>query len=173
MTQDNRQNDPSAPFGEWIEQVQREQLDRLLEWIRAVDTKVSILTAIACAMIAAIATATPDPSAVVWSTVLAVIVGSAAPSMSLVLAALATFPHTVGPAGSLVYFGGIAQRSREDYAACMTSLCSSAYLEDVTAQCHRNAQIATLKYSRAQRATAWLFVGIIPWLVALYVLYRS
>jgi len=174
MARKTRTPAPAAhPSDEWIEQVQTEELARLLEWVRAVDAKVPVLTAISCAVIASVAAVAPAPPNLNW-TALAVISSGVAPQMaSLVYCALATFPQTNGPSGSLIFFGGIANRSAEQYRVDVARLTRDAHIADLTAQCHRNAQIVALKYRRVRFAAAWLFIGIVPWVFAIYFLYKS
>lgn len=105
-------------------------------------------------------------------TAVAVFCGALVPQcLSLLYCALATFPQTKGPAGSLIFFGGIASRSPEQHRADVAHLTREAHLADLTAQCHRNAQIASLKYRRVRSGTAWLFIGIAPWIYAIFHLY--
>lgn len=163
----------SVESHEWIVEVQTAELARLLDWVRAVDAKVPVLTAISCAIIASVAAVAPAADKLTWSTVLLIAAGVVPQFASLVCCALATFPQTRGPAGSLIFFGGVAGRSAEQYRKDVSALTPSAYLADLTAQCHRNAEIAALKYRRVRSATAWLFLGIGPWVLALYLLYKG
>ena len=163
----------SDKIDEWIVEVQTVELARLLDWVRAVDAKVPVLTAISCTIVASLATVAPAPAQLTWSAVAVIAAGVAPQFASLVYCALATFPQTRGPVGSLIFFGGIAARSTEQYRRDVLALTPSAYLADITAQCHRNAEIAALKYRRVRSATAWLFAGIMPWLYALYLLYKG
>lgn len=143
-------------------------LDRLLEWIRAVDAKTPVIMAIDTAMLGVLAALTPAPeklSATAW---LWIAFGSAALIVSLGLCARATFPQTKGPGASLIYFGGIASRSADAFAQAMREVTKAQYLEDLLGQCHRNAQIATDKFACVRRALFWLVAGIVPWLAALY-----
>ncbi|MFO1010548.1 MAG: DUF5706 domain-containing protein [Planctomycetota bacterium] len=157
---------------EWLEQVQTDELARLLEWIRAVDAKVPVLMAISSAIVASVAAVAPVPSNLNWNSIAWIAAGVAPQVVSLVYCALATFPQTKGPSGSLIFFGGIASRSAEQHRLDVARLTRDAHLADLTAQCHRNAQIAAIKYQRVRRATAWLFIGLAPWVVAIYFLYR-
>lgn len=164
---------PSDDSDEWIVDVQTAELARLLDWVRAVDAKVPVLTAISCAIVASVAAVAPAADKLTWSMVIVIAAGVVPQFASLVYCALATFPQTRGPEGSLIFFGGVAARSAEQYRKDVNALTPSAYLADLTAQCHRNAEIAALKYRRVRSATAWLFAGIVPWLLALYLLYKG
>jgi hypothetical protein len=48
-----------------------------------------------------------------------------------------------------------------------------AYLEDLTVQCHRNAEIATRKFVWIQRALLCLYLSVVPWALALWLLYKA
>lgn len=164
---------PRDESDEWIVEVQTAELARLLDWVRAIDAKVPVLTAISCATVASIAAVAPAADKLTWCTVVVIVIGVVPQFASILYCALATFPQTQGPTGSLIFFGGVAARSAEQYRKDVSALKPSAYLADLTAQCHRNAEIAALKYRRVRIATAWLFVGIVPWVASLYVLYKG
>lgn len=164
---------PSDNSHEWIVEIQTAALARLLDWVRAVDAKVPVLTAISCATVASVAAVAPAADKLTWSTVVVIVIGVVPQFASLLYCALATFPQTQGPTGSLIFFGCVATRSAEQYRKDVSALTPSVYLADLTAQCHRNAEIAALKYRRVRIATACLFAGIVPWVVALYLLYKG
>ena len=164
---------PSDESGGWIVEAQTAELARLLDWVRAVDAKVPVLTAISCATVAAVAAVAPAADKLTWINMVVIVIGVLPQFASLLYCALATLPQTHGPTGSLIFFGGIAARSAEQYRKDVSALTPSAYLADLTAQCHRNAEIAALKYRRVRIATAWLFAGIVPWVLALYLLYKG
>jgi hypothetical protein len=44
------------------------------------------------------------------------------------------------------------------------------HLQDLVAQCHRNAEIATSKFEHVRASLRWLMGGIPAWLLALYAL---
>lgn len=145
-------------------------LDRLLEWIRAVDAKTPVVMAIDTAMLGVIAATAPGPDHFCASTWLWIAVGTASLVVSLSLCALATFPQTKGPEGSLIYFGGIASRSLPGYIEAARSRTKAEHLDDLLKQCHRNAEIAASKFKYVRLALFWLVGGILPWLVAVYTL---
>jgi hypothetical protein len=164
---------PTVDSDEWIVEVQTAELARLLDWVRAVDAKVPVLTAISCAIVASVATIAPAADRLTLPTLGVIAAGVVPQFVSLAYCALATFPQTKGPTGSLIFFGGIAERSADQYRKEVDALTSSKHLADLTAQCHRNAEIAAIKYRRLRGATAWLFLGIVPWMLALYILYEG
>jgi hypothetical protein len=93
--------------------------------------------------------------------------------LSIVFAALASFPRTTGPKGSLIYFGGIVSKDLSQYEAAVRGMTEEGYLDDLIKQCHRNAQIADRKYVWVQRSMASLFISALPWAVSLFLLYST
>ena len=164
----NGESDRSA-----IIQQQESSLDRQLEWIRAVDSKTPIIIGLATAMLAVTGALSPDPKSLTWATGVLMAIGSLPLIGSLCWCAAATFPHTEGPDGSLIYFGGISKRSSAKYTEAVSTRTTEDYLQDLNAQCHRNAQIATAKYRAVQRAHLWLFIATPVWLIACYLLYKG
>lgn len=154
------------------EQVDRQEktLDRLLEWIRAVEAKIPIIMAIDTGMLGVLATVSPPPKDLTYGSFLWVALGASPVVASLVLCALATLPQTKGPQGSLLYFGSIASKSLSDYTDAVHRRTETEYLSDLILQSYRNAEIATSKYAHLRRALLWLVVSIPPWLIALYAL---
>jgi hypothetical protein len=148
-------------------------LARLLEWIRAVDTKTPVVMAIATGMLGVVAALTPEPKELTAGIVTWMLIGVSPLLVTLALCALATFPQTTGPPGSLVYFGGIATRSLSEYVAAIRSRSKTAHLEDLLHQCHRNAEIAATKYRNVRRALFWLVAAIPAWLGTIYGLTRG
>lgn len=145
-------------------------LSRLLEWIRAVDSKVPVVMAIATGMLGVIAATAPAPKELTSSAFAWIVVGAAPLAVSLALCAKATFPQVDGPPGSLIYFGGIAAKPQRSYLQAALERTDQGYLEDLLGQCHRNAEIAKGKYDSVRFALIWLLAGIPAWLAALYAL---
>lgn len=148
-------------------------LSRQLSWIAAADAKTSTVFAFSTVMLGVLAALVPSPTA--WSTAPAVFT---ALSGLLLLAALlfstfAAFPRTPDPRGSLVYFGGIAEMESEAFEEMLLEMETATYLKDLAKQCHRNAEIAKTKYAWVKRAMLVLYISALPWLLAVYHLYRQ
>lgn len=148
-------------------------LGRLLQWVRAAESRIALVLPLATAMLGALAVLAP--SCAKWT-----VVGGMGASFALVLlllsiafSALASFPRTTGPKGSLIFFGGITTRDLSQYEDAVRSQVSDAYLTDLIRQCHRNAQIAERKYAWIQRSMACLFLAALPWLLSLAILYSA
>lgn len=143
-------------------------LSRLLEWIRAVDTKTPLVIAIATGMLGVIAAVAPTPADLTLRSSLGMALGAVPLLGSLVLCLKATFPQTRGPLDSLIFFGGIATRSAEQFRDAVQKRTQEEYLLDLLAQCHRNAEIAASKYADLKRALYWLAASIPFWLWVIY-----
>ncbi len=147
---------------------QEKALERLLSWIGAVDSKVPLVVGFDMAMLAAIAALAPDKKELLGHGIAWLLLGGICFVVSLVDCALATFPRTAGPTSSLIFFAGIAGRPYPNYLDDVKRRTAEEYFNDLTMQCHRNAEIACQKFQHLKRATAWLFAGVLPWLLAIY-----
>lgn len=143
-------------------------LSRQLEWIRSVDSKTPTIIGLCLAMLAVIAAIAPptcEANTLDW---LFTVASSAPLVASLVYCCLATRPITKGPSGSLIYFGGIADLQSEVYSRLVMQRRCSEYLNDLNLQCHRNAQIASIKFAAVRKATTWMLVSAPIWLATIY-----
>lgn len=152
---------------------QEANLDRQLEWVRAVDSKAPIVIGLATAMLAVTGALSPAPKDLNWGMALVMALGSLPLLGCLCWCAAATSPRTKGAAGSMIYFGGICKTPRAEYGNKVNAWADADYLADLNAQCHRNAQIAAAKYQAVQRAFLGLFIATPAWLIACYLLYKD
>ncbi len=81
-------------------------------------------------------------------------------------------PRTDGPRDSLLYFRGIASRSSEEFERAARTRTQNDYFRDLSKQCHRNAEIADVKFEWLRRAMLLLFLGLVPWLAAVFALFQ-
>ena len=132
-----------APFlrGEFLDRIKilETELDRLLQWVRAAESRLALVLPLATAMLGALAVSVP--AAFQWTKLSAIAASFAAffLVLSIGFAAVATFPRTHGPKGSLIYFGGIDSMEREQFAESSKTVTEDEYIDDLAAQCHRNA----------------------------------
>jgi len=149
------------------------QLTRLLDWVRAAESRLALVLPLSTAMLGALAVLAPASSQ--WSVSAAISAAFAAffLVLSIAFTALASFPRTTGPKRSLIHFGGIVSRDLMQYEAEVKSITSDQYVDDLIRQCHRNAQIAERKYAWVQRSMACLFIAALPWVIALFTLYSE
>lgn len=149
------------------------ELSRLLEWVRAAESRLALVLPLSTAMLGALALLAPPLAHWTVLSALASFLAALLLILSLTCAACATFPRTTGPKGSLIYFGGITTRDLPQYEAAFTAITPTEYLTDLLRQCHRNAQIAQAKYTWIKRGMACLFLAALPWLTSLYLLYAG
>lgn len=164
---------PGQPEPDWNAQAEERNLNRIGEWIRAVDTKASTILTIDTSMIAVIVAFASTAAAQGSDLPLWLTVGCALPALSLILAAFAIVPQTRSPKDSLLFFATIAARPSEQYAKLVSARTPTEYFQDLTAQCHANARIAWLKMRFLGYSMILFFVGITPWMIALYFLIRG
>lgn len=150
--------------------IEEQSLARHIEWNRHADTKTSFVFAAATGMLGTLAAGLPPLSDLTdWQW--AALALSALPlAVSLLLCVAATFPQTRGPR-SLLFFGDIASRELKEYQLAVRARSAEDYLLDLTAQCHRNSQIAASKYAHVRRAIKALFLSVVPWLVTIWMFY--
>lgn len=149
--------------------------ERTLSWIATADIKVGVAVAIDTAMLAALAaafTVSEPPARSAWSYVALFAAGGGLVA-AIFCAGLAAIPRVRGPVSSLIYFGRIAERPAEDFIAAFKKLDDGAFLEDLTTQIHRNAQIASEKHEWVRLSILWSFLAGVPWLVAIALLVRA
>jgi uncharacterized membrane protein YgdD (TMEM256/DUF423 family) len=154
----------------WALDVQERALDRISDWIRAADAKTTPILAIDAALTATLVGLAARPGAwMEWSGYW-LFLGAALLVTSLLMVAISTSPRLTRRAPSLIFFGEIASLPPGEYLARVSARSPVDYLADLTTQCHRNAEIATAKYRWVRFATLALLLGLLPWLIALYVL---
>ena len=148
-------------------------LGRQLSWIRAADSRSALAFALNTGMLGFLAAVSPK-QATAWGVVPAIFASFAAAFAlaSLVCLTFASFPRVEGPRGSLVFFGGIAQRTAEQFKEAVIALSDASYVDDLANQCHRNAEIASRKFSWVKRAFVCLYLAVLPWGFAIFLLYN-
>jgi Pycsar effector protein len=148
-------------------------LARHLAWITAADAKTAVIFTLVIAMVALPVATVPKygdwtPAGVV----MAVIAGLGLLS-TLASLTLAIIPRTTPPAQSLIFFGTVAKRSVELYRRDVVTLNDENYVDDLIRQTHVNATIASKKYYWIRRATILLYVSLLPWMLAVFLLFKD
>jgi len=150
-------------------------LERNLAWISAAEVKVGVIVAIDTAMLGGLGAAFSASDGVArtaWAwlfTIGAVIaLGSA-----LFCAAMAVLPRVNGPAKSLLFFGRVGPCADVDYVESFKKATDAGFLEDWTAQIHRNAQIACDKFSWVRKSMWSSFLSVMPWFAAIVTLLNN
>lgn len=176
MGTQNQTSDTPPPSDEVLDAAisrQERVLDLQLQWIGAVDGKTPIVIGMATAMLAALAAVAPARSDMTWVDGLLLLVGGGPLAACLYHCMRATSPQTDGPAGSMIFFGGIADLALSQYCEKVEARSKAEHLNDLCRQAHRNAQIAAAKFASVQKAMKCLFGGTGLWLVAGYFLYKG
>jgi hypothetical protein len=142
-------------------------LQRQLDWIRAADSKIAPIIAIDTFMLGTLAALTSqitkfNPIILFWEIFAGLLL-----LIGLTSIFFAVFPRTSGPAGLNIYFGGIVDIDCKTYLEKLKELNDNDYIEDLTRQTHRNAQIAFEKYKFIKYSLRFLFYSILPWLISL------
>lgn len=147
-------------------------LERNLVWIAAADIKVGVIVGINTAMGGGLAAAYNDAShktlIVISLSVLASILGA----LSVLYAAMAVLPHVNGPKKSLMFFGCISAVDREEYLISLKSASEEDFLNDLSRQIHRNAEIARDKYICLGKSMRLALLFAAAWASSLFLLVR-
>jgi hypothetical protein len=148
-------------------------LARIMAMVAAADAKVPPILAIDTAMLGVLAALVPSASQ--WAASHAAIAAVAGLLLlgSVGCLAASMFPRLSGPKSSLIYFAGIVSLERDAYVSALLGATPDKLLEDLARQCHRNAEIANDKFRLIRWAMIFLFVGIVPWLVSVALLYGA
>lgn len=146
-------------------------LDRQIAWIASADNKIPPVFAIAAAMLGVLCALAPSLSGwsigpAIWSTIAALLLVA-----SIVFLVIAAWPRLSGPQGSVVFFGGISNKSEEQVVKQLNFGITPELIDDIFRQIHRNAEIASVKYSNIRYSMWCLFGSLVPWLVAIWLLY--
>lgn len=150
-------------------------LERNLAWIAAAEVKVGVIVAIDTAMLGGLGAtfSSADGGArTAWAWLFAIgaaiLLGSA-----LFCAAMAVLPRVSGPTKSLLFFGRVGPCADVDYVESFKKATDAEFLEDWTAQIHRNAQIACDKFSWVRKSMWFSFLSVMPWSAAIVTLLNS
>lgn len=146
-------------------------LERQLGWVRAAETRISLILPLATALFGSLAAKVnlsillDCGKGIIISAALIMIV------VSLLCASLAIFPRTKGPAHSMIFFGGIAANSKDEFISSMKGYDRDAIENDLLEQVHINACIASTKYKWIQRSMVCILISLIPWAISVSFLY--
>jgi hypothetical protein len=154
-----------------IQEMLERTLARHLDWIRGAEAKVAPVLAIDTAMLGVLGALAPGVSGWTVASAAVVILAALLLLVSLLLLFLAAIPRTQGPRDSLVFFNAIKERKAEDYLCAVRARKQEDYIADLAGQCHRNAEICSLKFQLLWASTCLLFLAVIPWLVGVGMLY--
>lgn len=149
--------------------------ERNLAWIAAAEVKVGVIVAIDTAMLGGLGaafSAADGGARTTWAWLFTIGAVTALGS-ALFCAAMAVLPRVNGPAKSLLFFGRVGPCADIDYVENFKKATDAEFLEDWTAQIHRNAQIACDKFSWVRTSMWWSFLSVMPWFVAIVTLLNN
>lgn len=154
-------------FAQWV-------LERNLSWIAAAEVKVGVIVTIDMAMLGGLAAAFGTLKAVERTACvsLGTLIVSAPIAIAIFCAGMSLLPRMDGPTHSLLFFGRIAQLDKANYLAKFRQATDGELLDDLTAQIHRNAEIAATKFSWVRRSMWWSFLSVIPWIISISMLMK-
>ena len=139
-------------------------LERQIGWVRASESRLSLvlpLSTVLFGVIAAKLDQIPDGFTMVLG---ASWISLALVSLSIIFAAISTFPRTNGPSDSIVFFGSMARESYVAYLDKIENIDGESYRADLIRQIHRNSEIAAnryqwIKYSMVALLSSFPFWG--------------
>lgn len=156
----------------YLDEAKLEQnLDRQIGWVRASETRLSLILPLGTALFGVIA-AKLDKVPNCWCAVFwASWISLCLVAISILFAAISIFPRTRGPADSVVFFGAIATDSASRYADRIDSIDGASYRADLIRQIHRNSEIAATRYLWMKHSMVALLMSFPFWGFAASALY--
>ena len=149
------------------------QLDLLLGWVRASESRLVFLLSLSTAMLSVITIFSRSiANWSVWTSTMAFVAGFWL-ALGIASCAASVFPRTGGPSASLIYFGGIGSLELEEYKRRVKSRTTDEYLDDLVEQCHINAKIAAKKYQWVRKSLTLVSLGFASWVVWLILLFAQ
>lgn len=148
-------------------------LERQLGWVRASETRLSLVLPLATALFGSIAVKIggltgKDQFEIAVSVVALILI-----TLSFLCAAAALYPRTTGPSNSVVFFGGICAGELEEFIEKSLTIQPENLKRDLATQIYINADIAAKKYGWMQKSMSFLMWSLIPWAVAVIYLYGN
>jgi hypothetical protein len=150
-------------------------LERHLHWIAAAEVKVGVLIAIDTGLLGALAAALNGNRALghiflgqVCSLFAALLLGAA-----IACAAMTVLPRVEGPRSSMIFFGRIAAKPKEEFAQEFTDATPADFLADCLGQIHRNAEIACEKFKWVRKGMWCSFLAVPLWATAIASLMKA
>jgi hypothetical protein len=148
--------------------------ERTLGWIATADVKIGAAIAIDTAMLGGLAAAFAGSdyhlrTAWVYFFVCA---GAGGMIFALFCAGFALFPRMDGPTTSMIFFGKVVEMDEATYVDRFMKLSAHELLIDLSAQIHRNSQIACDKHRWVKKSLFWSFLSAAVMVVAIALLVK-
>ena len=149
--------------------------ERTLSWIATADVKVGVAIAMDSAMFGGLAAAygASDASTRNAWAYLALFSACAGLVVAVFCASMAAIPRMLGPLSSNIFFARIAEKPAHDFNDAFLRMDESAFLNDLTTQIHRNAEIATAKHAWVRKSLMSSFLAAVPWAGAIALLVKT
>lgn len=149
--------------------------ERTLGWIATADVKVGAVIAIDGAMLGGLAAAFAGSDYHLRTAWIYFFVCTATAGMifALFCAGLALFPRMDGPKTSMIFFGKIIEMDEATYVDRFMKLTTPELLADLSAQIHRNSQIACDKHNWVKKSLVWSFLSAALVVVAIALLVKT
>ncbi|MBN9483129.1 MAG: hypothetical protein BGO70_01075 [Bacteroidetes bacterium 43-93] len=143
-------------------------LQRKLEWISRVDTRVSFIAGVAIAMLGVLANAFSRIICWEWYHYAVFYSAAAFLFVSLFYLYKSQNPKILAPNESLIFFGTIAKMKFDDFKSKFSNTSPEDYFDDLLHQVHINSEILCEKFYYLKSSITWIIIAVIPWLIALY-----
>lgn len=145
-------------------------LEKNLSWIASADVKAGVIITLNIAMLGGLAaTYSNSPLKICWAQ-LFTILAAALEVLSTAFTAAAIFPRLKGPKKSLIFFGKITDLTFTDFDNQLKNSSDEIFLNDLSEQIYRNAEIANEKHLWVKKATITSFISSIAWVLAIIIL---
>lgn len=148
--------------------------ERSLGWIATADVKIGAAIAIDTAMLGGLAAAFAGSDyhlRTAW-VYFFVCTGAGGMIFALFCAGLALFPRMDGPKKSMIFFGKVSEMDEATYVERFMKLSANELLTDLSAQIHRNSQIARDKHHWVKKSLIWSFLSASLMVVAIALLVK-
>jgi hypothetical protein len=143
-------------------------LELQLRWIERSDLKVNFLVPIILAMSGALLALIGETKVSEVQFSVSIFLFFLFSGTALVAALHSIFPRLNGPASSLIFFGGIAKLSSEEYREKATTASDADWERDLFSQIHINARLAQKKFSEVKFAIHMFSISIPFWGLSVY-----
>ncbi len=147
--------------------IAEKNLNRVHEWIRGIDQKVSIFLALQGVILTLLFTKILSAVVAIFTTTavsfwdsLFILWAILALGFGVFESLLAIFPRINNNAKSHLYFGGIKNLTLSEYKNGMKDITDEDYFEELCEQVHRNSVIAVAKAEHFQKAIIIFLLGI-------------
>lgn len=148
--------------------------ERTIGWIGTADVKIGAAIAIDTAMLGGLAAAFAGSDYHLRTAWIYFFVCTSAAGMifALFCAGFALFPRMDGPPKSMIFFGKVIEMDESTYVDRFLTLTNKDFLADLSAQIHRNSQIACDKHRWVRKSLIWSFFSAALMVVAIALLVK-